>query len=308
MKSEQSVLRASIAATFVVAAFGIVFGLLSGSFSIAFDGFYSLADAGLTTLSLAVARLILRSAERDALSGKLRNRFSFGFWHLEPIVLGLNGAILMSVAVYALINAIISIQAGGRELEFGYAIVYAATTLLACAVMALVGWRANRRIGSDFITLDIKGWVMSGGISAALLIAFVIGAAVEGTRFAWIAPYIDPAVLAIISLVIIPIPIGTVRQAVADMLLLTPPDLKAHVDRVAMETVARHAFLGYRAYVAKVGRAKQIELYFIVPRGRPPVPLEHWDKVRDEIGDAIGDESHNRWLTIAFTTDTGWAE
>lgn len=308
MLSEQSVLRASIIATFVVAAFGIVFGLLSGSFSIAFDGFYSLADAGMTTLSLVVASLILRSAESDALSGKLRNRFSMGFWHLEPIVLGLNGALLISVAVYALINAIISIQSGGRELEFGYAILYAATTLFACIVMALVGWRANRRIQSDFIDLDIKSWLMSGGISAALLIAFLIGDAVEGTSLDWIAPYIDPAVLALISVVIIPIPIATVRRAVADMLLLTPPDLKAHVDAVAEETVARHGFLGYRAYVARVGRARQIELYFIVPKNGPAKRLEAWDRIRDEIGDAIGDESHNRWLTIAFTTDTGWAE
>ncbi|WP_029077062.1 cation diffusion facilitator family transporter [Kaistia adipata] len=308
MLSERSVLRTSIAATFVVAAFGIVFGLLSGSFSIAFDGFYALADAGMTTLSLVVASLILRSAESDALSGKLRNRFSMGFWHLEPIVLGLNGTLLISVAVYALINAIISIQSGGRELEFGYAIAYAATTLLACIVMALVGWRANRRIQSDFIDLDIKSWLMSGGISAALLVAFLIGYAVEGTPLDWIAPYIDPAVLAIISLVIIPIPIATVRRAVADMLLLTPPELKAHVDAVAEETVARHGFLGYRAYVARVGRARQIELYFIVPKNGPAERLEAWDRIRDEIGDAIGDESHNRWLTIAFTTDTGWAE
>jgi predicted Co/Zn/Cd cation transporter (cation efflux family) len=35
--TEQTVLRASILITFVVAASGIVFGLLSGSFSIAFD-------------------------------------------------------------------------------------------------------------------------------------------------------------------------------------------------------------------------------------------------------------------------------
>jgi predicted Co/Zn/Cd cation transporter (cation efflux family) len=308
MLSEQSVLRVSIAATFVVAAFGIVFGLLSGSFSIAFDGFYSLADAAMTTLSLTVASLILRSAERDALSGKLRNRFSVGFWHLEPIVLGLNGTLLISVAVYALINAILSIQGGGRDLEFGYAILYAATTLLACAVMAWIGGRANRRIQSDFLTLDVQSWLMSGGISAALLIAFLIGYAIEGTRFDWVAPYIDPAVLAIISLVIIPIPISTVRQAVADMLLLTPPDLKAHVDQVAAETIERHGFLGYRAYVAKVGRAKQIELYFIVPKNGPAQRLEAWDRIRDEIGEAIGDESHNRWLTIAFTTDTGWAE
>ncbi|WP_018182440.1 cation diffusion facilitator family transporter [Kaistia granuli] len=308
MLTEQGVLRASILVTFAVAAFGIVFGLLSGSFSIAFDGVFALTDAAMTTVALGVSHLIVQSAKRDALSGKLRNRFTVGFWHLEPMVLGLNGTILIMVAIYALINALLSIQAGGRELEFGYAILYAATTLLVCLGMALFDWRTNRRIESDFIKLDIHSWLMSGAISGALLIAFAIGYSVEGTKYDWVAPYIDPAVLALISLAIIPIPIGTVRQAVADMLLLTPPDLKAHVDQVAAETIERHGFLGYRAYVAKVGRAKQIELYFIVRKNGPAKPLEAWDRIRDEIGEAIGDESHNRWLTIAFTTDTGWAE
>ncbi|WP_336801343.1 cation diffusion facilitator family transporter [Kaistia sp. MMO-174] len=306
--TEQGVLRASIVVTFLVATFGIVFGLLSGSFSIAFDGVYSLADAGMTTVALGVSHLIVQSAKRDALSGKLRNRFTMGFWHLEPIVLGLNGTILIIVAIYALINALLSIQGGGRELEFGFAIAYAATTLLICLVMATIDWRANRKIQSDFLKPDIHSWVMSGAISGALLVAFAIGYGVENTMLEWISPYIDPVALAVISAAIIPIPIGTVRQAVADMLLLTPPDLKEQVDGVAKETVARHGFLGYRAYVAKVGRAKQIEIYFIVARDGPARRLEEWDRIRDEIGEAIGDESHNRWLTIAFTTDREWAE
>ena len=173
MLSEQGFLRTSIVATVAVAAFGIVFGLLSGSFSIAFDGAYSLADAGMTILALWVSSLIVRSAEADALSGRLRNRFTMGFWHLEPIVLGLNGTLLMAVAIYALINAVITIVYGGNELRFGVAIVYAAVTLVVCMTMAVIGVRANRRLRSDFVALDVKAWMMSAGITSALLIAFL---------------------------------------------------------------------------------------------------------------------------------------
>lgn len=306
--TEQSVLRISIGATVMVALFGIVFGLLSGAFSIAFDGFYALADAVMTVLALIVAELITRSARADRLSGKLRDRFSMGFWHLEPIVLGLNGLLLMSVAFYALINAVITILDGGNELKFDLAIVYAVVTVVICFGMACFAARANRRIESDFIRLDIRAWIMSGGITAALLVAFLIGAGVQGTAYAWISPYIDPAVLALVCVVIIPLPLGTVGQALRDVLLITPPDLKAHVDGVAEGIVQEQGFLGYRAYVARVGRGMQVELYFIVKRGLPPQPLEHWDRLRDEIGDAIGGEGHDRWLTIAFTTDPGWAE
>ena len=40
----------------------------------------------------------------------------------------------------------------------------------------------------------------------------------------------------------------------------------------------------YRAYVARVGRAIQIELYFIVPKDQPARALDEWDRLRDEIG------------------------
>lgn len=308
MLTEQGFLRASIVATVGVAAFGIVFGLLSGSFSIAFDGAYSLVDAGMTILALWVSSLIVRSAKADALSGRLRNRFTMGFWHLEPIVLGLNGTLLMTVATYALINAVITIVYGGNELRFGVAIVYAGITLVVCIAMAMAGARANRRLQSDFVALDVKAWTMSAGITSALLIAFLIGQAAGGTPLGWISPYVDPVVLALVCLVIIPIPVGAVRKALSEILLITPVDLKAHVDRVAAEIVQREGFLSHRAYVAKVGRATQIELYFIVPKDLPPRTIEEWDRTRDQIGAAIGDEGHNRWLTIAFTADVNWAE
>ncbi|TIL32520.1 cation transporter [Mesorhizobium sp.] len=308
MFSEQGFLRTSIFATVAVAAFGIVFGLLSGSFSIAFDGAYSLGDAGMTILALWVSSLIVRSAKTDALSGRLRNRFTMGFWHLEPIVLGLNGTLLIAVASYALINGVITILHGGNELRFGIAIVYAVITLAVCLAMALIGTRVNRSLQSDFIALDVKAWIMSAGITSALLIAFLIGQAVGGTPLAWISPYVDPVVLALVCVVIIPLPIGAVRQALSEILLITPVHLKAHVDRIATETVQREGFLSHRAYAAKVGRATQIELYFIVPANLPPKSIEEWDRIRDQIGTAIGDEGHNRWLTIAFTADVGWAE
>jgi predicted Co/Zn/Cd cation transporter (cation efflux family) len=239
---------------------------------------------------------------------RLRDRFSVGFWHLEPIVLGANGILLMGVSAYALITAIRALLAGGNTLLFDYAIIYAVVTLAACLAMTVFGRRANRTIRSEFVALDVTAWLMSAGITAALLVAFIGGLLIEGTPFEWLAPYIDPAVLALVCLVLIPMPIPTVRRALSDVLLMTPDSLKAHVDAVAKDTVARQGFLSHRAYVAKVGRSTQIELYFIVPSGMPPRTIEAWDALRDEIGDAIGEESPNRWLTIVFTADASWAD
>ncbi|MFC2251539.1 cation diffusion facilitator family transporter [Labrys portucalensis] len=305
--TEQGILKVSIAVTIFVAGFGVVFGLLSGSFSIVFDGVYMLVDASMSGLALIVASLIATNSSPATAVGKLHERFTMGFWHLEPMVLGLNGAMLIGAAIYAMINAIGSLMVGGRDLQFGYAILYAAVALAACIAMAVIETRMNRTIRSDFVALDAKAWIMSAAITGALLLAFCIGYAIEGTRFDWLTPYVDPAVLLLLCLVIIPLPVSTVRQALSEILLVTPTSLKDHVDAVAKIFVTKYGFLTHKAYVAKVGRGRQIELYFIVPSGRPATRLEEWDRIRDEIGEAIGGESRDRWLTIAFTTDVEWA-
>ena len=308
LKTEQGVLRISIAVTILLAGIGILFGLLSGSFAIVFDGVYGLTDATMTIVALFVSNLIESSTASGPARSKLVKHFTMGFWHLEPMVLGLNGILLSGAAIYGLINAVGSIMAGGRPLAFDHAIIYAAVTLVIAVAMAIFSRAANRTIQSDFVTLDWKAWMMSAALSAALLIAFVFGFLIQGSSLEWVSPYIDPAALALVCLVIIPVPAETIKQALADILLVTPSDLKQHVDQVASEIVQRHGFLSYRAYVAKVGRGRQIELYFIVPTDWPPKRLQDWDRIRDEIGEAIGDDSPDRWLTIAFTTDPEWAE
>ncbi|AUA32192.1 MULTISPECIES: cation diffusion facilitator family transporter [Pseudomonas] len=306
--TEQGLLRTSIAVTLFIASIGIAFGLASGSFSIVFDGVYSLVDASMSGLSLMVVRLITSHASSLQMSRKLRERFTMGFWHLEPMVLALNGILLSGVAIYALINAVSSLLEGGRHLEFGIAMVYAALTVTACVTIAVIEGKANRKLRSDFVAMDVKGWVMSASITAALLIAFCFGYAVQGTSLEWVSPYIDPAVLALVCLVIVPLPMSVVRQALADIFLVTPGDLKQHVDVVAQAFVERHGLQSYRAYVAKVGRSREIELYFIVPPQMAAKTIEQWDAWRNEIGEAIGGEGPNRWLTVVFTGDPEWAE
>jgi predicted Co/Zn/Cd cation transporter (cation efflux family) len=305
---EQRVLRFSIAATVLVAALGIVFGLLSGSYAIVFDGIYSLADGATSVVALLVVNLIASHTAGGSQDRRLAEKFTMGFWHLEPMVVGAAGMLMSGAAVYAFINAIGSFLAGGRQLHFGQATVYAAATVAISLAMAWYGRRANRRLRSELIAMDARGWLMSAAITAALLVAFVIGLAIQGTSLEWMSPYVDPAVLALVCLAIFPIPLGAVRQALSEILLVTPVALKQHVDAVAQRIVERHGFLSYRAYVAKVGRGRQIELYFIVPPGWPARTLEEWDALRDEIGEAIGGDSPDRWLTIVFTTDREWAE
>ena len=73
MKTEQGLLRVSIAVTIFTAGVGILFGILSGSFAIVFDGVYAMTDAAMTVVALLVSNLIASSA-----TGGGRTRYGMG--------------------------------------------------------------------------------------------------------------------------------------------------------------------------------------------------------------------------------------
>ena len=234
--AEQGLLKLSIAVTIAVAASGVAFGLLSGSLSIGFDGVFSAIDAAMSGLALFVSRLVSRVADN--------RRFQFGYWHIEPMVLAFNGGTLMLLCFYAFLNASGSFLDGGRRLDFDWAMVYAAAVGIVAFGMFFYARHRNRQIGSDFVRLDVQSWLMSAAITSALLLAFAAAWCLEGTRYAHLTPYADPFILAILSLVLVFVPIHTVRRALAEILLITPPDLDALVRRVMDELVGRHGFKG----------------------------------------------------------------
>lgn len=305
--SETATLRASIAATLIVAATGVGLGLASGSFAVLFEGAYSLADAMMSTLSLTVVSLITSFARPEPMPFSLKDRFNMGFWHLEPMLVALNGLLLMGVATYALLTALASLSTGGKALNFDYALAYAVITVIVAIIMAVGIGKVSRRVGSEILKLDAKAWVMTGSIASALVIAFAVGLLVQGTPWVHLAPYIDPVVLVVICVVIIPLPLQSVRQAMSDILMITPTDLKQRVDGIAASVVEEEGFETFRSYVAKVGRSRQIELYFIVRPDAVARSISAWDALRDNISDKIGGDGPDQWLTITFTEDLDWA-
>ncbi len=305
-RKEQRLLVTSISVILCISATAFVFGFLTGSFAIVFDGVYALIDAVMAALGLGVARLILNDTLRRDEDALGHPRYQFGFWHLEPMVLALNGTMLMLAALYALISAIMIILDGGSEIEFGLALPYAGVVAGTCFFMYRRQSRQNRTLGSGLIALDAKSWLMSGSISLALFVGFVIGLSLEGTKWDWMQPYVDPVILAAVCLVVIPIPLSDLRAAVAGILRIAPKDLDRHVSAVAEAARARHGLAKSYTYVARVGRATLIEITFLAGPGWEVSGIGQLDAIRHEVGEALGGKGPDRWLTIAFTEDPDW--
>ncbi len=295
---EQRVLKLSIVISGVLGGFAVVLGLLSGSMSIVFDGLFSVIDVTMGVLGLWIARLVTREADR---------RFQYGYWHIEPMSLAFYGGMLMVLCVYAFFDALGSLLDGGREVALGPAIAYASVMTVACFAMYFYERRTSRAANSQFLHLDAQGWLMSALATAALLVAFVFAWGLSFTQYADLAPYVDPGVLALLSVVMFPIPLRTVRQALSEILLMTPSDLDAEVRNVMDAIVARHGFSDYTSYAAKVGRGAFIEIHIVVAPDRHVGTVADLDRIREEIATALGPDRADAWLTVDFTASEVWA-
>lgn len=290
---EARLLQVSFYATLVIAGLGVLFGLLARSPAVLFDGLFSLVDAAITWLTLAVARLVASQGD---------HRFQYGFWHLEPLVMALKSSVLIVLVGYAFLSALNSLLKGGYEPAFGTALVYA--VLVAAIALGMWWWlrRHAERIDSGLVRLDVKAWLMSALITLALLAAFLTALAIEGTAYAHLIPFVDPAVLCVLALLILPMPFREARESFAEILMMTPPELSEQVRTATAGVVARHGLLGYRSYVSKAGRARFIEVAVLLP-AEQRLTVGELDALRAEIGEAIGGAGPDRWLTVVFTAD-----
>lgn len=286
---EQRVLKQSIVATALVGTSCVAFGLWVASRSIMFDGVYSLLDVILTLGSLAVSRLVTSAGSR---------RFQYGYWHLEPLVLTFNSAMLCLLCVYALLNGIDGLLGPGHAMEFEAGIIFVVAAGAFCIGLFFYIGRQARRLRSELLKLDAKGWLISGALNMALLIAFALGALAEHTAYRNSGMYADSIVLVVLALVMLPVPLSSCVRALREVLQIAPPDLDRRVREVLDAVNARHRFAGYRSFVARTGRIALVEVHFRVPLDLPIGSIRELDAVRSEIRSAL--KEPHVWLTVDF--------
>lgn len=294
---EQRVLKFSIGVTVAVSATGFVGGLLVGSQAILFDGVYSLVDVALTLVALAVLRLVAREESP---------RFQYGYWHLEPMVEALGGAILALACIYALANSIIGLTTGGHTVKAGPALMWASLLCVSNLAMAAIVRVYAQRLQSGLLWLDVRAWLLSGLMSLAVVLAFAIALLLrDGEHAHWI-PYLDPLVLAAISLAVLPVPLRGAWRAMREVLQVAPDTLDARVQAVMTAFVSEHGYLDFTSHVAKMGRMRFVEIHILTHPDTVIGSIGNVDALRDEIAERLDARGSDFWLTIDFTADPAW--
>jgi cation diffusion facilitator family transporter len=295
-KAEQGTLKFSIALTVFLGVVGVASGLATGSQAIIFDGMYSFVDVVPTIASLVVVKLIAQGSS---------HRFQYGYWHLEPLVAALRDSILVVACIYAAVDAVNSLASGGSEVEYGMAALWAGALSVIGIAMTLFLARRARDLQSPMLKIDSRSWMVSAALSLALLLGFGIALGVHGTRFERWVPYLDAFALLLIALAMLPVPLIGLWRSLRDVLQVAPDELDSQVHSVMNGIVSERAFVDYSSYVAKVGRARFVEIHVLVaPDSR--IDTAAADSIRRDIAQRLNAAWPNFWLTVDFTADRGW--
>jgi hypothetical protein len=115
-KLEKNGLVLSIVGALSMAALGFGFAVLTSSDAVLLDGFFSLIGFAVGLVSLRVATLVRRPDDEF---------YHFGYAAYEPMLNLTKGLLMAFVTLFALVSAILVVIEGGREIEAGWASVYA---------------------------------------------------------------------------------------------------------------------------------------------------------------------------------------
>lgn len=296
---EQRTLTLSIGGVLTVAVGSIAYGLYLKSDVVILNGIFSLFSLIGAGLSLLAAKLVVKPEDR---------RFPFGYSHVEPLVLSVNGFMVLVICVYALINGLEGIRAGGNPVDTEGVIWFSLVSGAVCLAVWAYERRVARRIDSLLVAVDAREWLIDFGFSLVTLLGFAVLAFLEEPHRGVWARYADPVMVSVMALLAIPTPVRVLQRSLREVLLMAVADdaVTRRLEAVLEAVRAEHDIVRYVHHVVKTGRTRFIEVDIVVGPNFSLQTVAQQDRLRERIWRALELPLEDAWLSICLTEDPRW--
>lgn len=295
--AEQRSLIISLTAAAVVSVVGIAWGLVVSSQIILFDGLYGVIGTVLSGLTLQVSTLVKRGPSA---------RYPFGREALGPLVLGVQGLVLVGAFSYAVIDAIQIILSGGGDTQLGAALIYAILAFVGSVVIYLV----LRGLGqeSELVAAEAAQWLAAVYLGIAMLVGFIAALLLQDSQWSWLAGYVDPALVLVAAVVVAPTPISMIRTTMRELLEGAPDEeTQGPIEDAIKEVTALFVLPEpVSVLIGKLGRKVYVEVDYLVEAGK--WTISDVDRIRRELGRRLEEPGLNYWLNVELHTDPDWDE
>jgi cation diffusion facilitator family transporter len=293
--------RALLVSMWASVAFAVVslaWGLTLGSQLIVFDGLYSFASVALSLLAVVALRTAGRGADE---------RYPWGREVWEPLAIVIKAAALGGLCGYAVVGAIGELLRGGREVAAGWAVLYAVLATAAALAVSLY-LRRRARHGSDLLRAEAAEWTGDTLLSLGVLGGFLLALVLTHTGQADLARYVDPAMVALISLAFLRVPFRLLGEAAREVLTMSPSaELRREVGSRVDEVRLGYGFAESFLRCSKVGGRLDVEVDFVVDDASRAQTVRQFDEVREDLSERLKPLGYAMSMSVGFTADRKWA-
>jgi predicted Co/Zn/Cd cation transporter (cation efflux family) len=294
---QRALLFAAIGSLFM-AVLGIAFFFWTRAEAVLLDGVFSFVSFFATLAARRVARLVDLPRSR---------MFHFGYAHFEPLTNLMRGLLILGLCTFALIGAMEALFHGGREISAGPAVIYAAAASLLGGAGGLYLRSAARRCGSSLVALDAQAWFLDGFLSLGAGLIFLFAHLIEGTGWARLAPYVDPALVALMVLLVLRVPLAAIRDSAREVLQVAPePAVQQQVRERVRDAVAELPLRDLEIGMMKVGRYFYVLTHALLPADHRVERVGDLDDVRCRVADALREVPERLVADTLFTADERW--
>jgi cation diffusion facilitator family transporter len=298
LKSEAVLIKLSIAGAIFFGLLGTIWGLAIASDAIIFDGFYSFLSTVLSIGSLYVSKLVMQKAD---------DKYHFGKAQIEPVFIVFRSIILITLCTYAIIISISKILDGGNSVLPGQASIYAMISVVGCLIVFLVLRANSKQLNSEIIKVETTQWKVDTILSLGVLVAYVSYLLIEDGKYQFIANYIDPVLVMILSIMVVSTPIKTFKKNIKDLFMVSPKDrVEEEFNKIAEHIVQHYGCKGKRVRVVRTGRKHFAEVNILVDPSWKLNSVSDLDLIRNQFYRQVAKSDLEPWVTFSFTTETKW--
>jgi predicted Co/Zn/Cd cation transporter (cation efflux family) len=228
-------------------------------------------------------------------------RYPFGRESVTPLVISVQGFVLIATLLYAAVEALAAIREGGSDITAGWAIAYGVLTTIAS--LAVWGWLRAQSAGSDLLDAETTAWRIAALRGVGMTVGFTAILLLQGTALDDWAPYIDPGMVLATCAIFIVAPVRMVRGTLVELLEGAPAaEVEVPVRAAVDEVRGQFDLATPTVLVTKVGRKLYVEVEGLV---EPEVTVRQEDEVREALRERLEALPFDIWLNLELKPRAG---
>ncbi|MDX1348011.1 MAG: cation transporter [Thiomicrorhabdus chilensis] len=297
VQTEKKAIKWVMVGDLLLAVLGITFFYLTNSQAILMDGVYPLIDLIAGLLTLRVVTLITQQASESQ---------PFGYAIFEPVLNFIKGILILLVVLVALYASVFALFHGGRQIEANIAVFYSIVASVLGFALSYGLHRMNKTAKSSLIDVDLKGWLIGSVLSVAVGLSFALAIWMETTQYKSWVPYVDPLVILILILVVLPMPLQILKHNGMQIVGRTGNDEASQFLQSQVEAVfASVEYSDIKTRYLQAGRMMYVQVY-VQMQADTDFDLLEQDRYRDALFQHLKQTHDYLSLDVIYTTHPIW--